>query len=223
MSDPVEDSTLDQAAVRALFGSGFASVEALAGLLQQEGVRRGLIGPREVGRLWSRHLVNCAVLEPYLPPAGQVLDIGSGAGLPGLVLAAMRPSLSFELVDSMRRRTEWLQEAVACLGLANTTVTWSRVEDLPAGHHYDAVVSRAVGTLTKLALWGAPLLVPGGVFLALKGRTAREELLSFLASPGQADLVDLTVEAVRVLPEVDTTYVVRGFKAGPDAGAVAHN
>jgi len=223
MTGPTDDSALDQAAVRALFGQAYTTVLALAELLTQQGVWRGLIGPKETGRLWTRHLINSAALEPQLPRTGRVLDIGSGAGLPGLVLAAMRPTLGFELVDSMRRRTGWLQEAVMQLGLTNTTVTWSRVEDLPPGRLYEAVVSRAVGSLTSLARWGAPRLVTGGVFLALKGRAAGDELQRYLAEPVKDNLVDLTVLTVRVLEEIDATYVVRGVKAGPDAGAVAHN
>ena len=220
----MSDALLDSAAVRSLFGPSYQGVQTLAELLVQEGVKRGLIGPKESGRLWTRHLTNCAALERYLPSAGTVLDIGSGAGLPGLVLAMMRPDLHFELVDAMRRRTQWLTEMVARLGLGdNTTVTWSRVEALPGQGQFDAVVSRAVGDLATLVPWSTPLLCPGGVFLALKGQAAGEELRRFLARSTGQDLVDLEVLAVQVLPELETTYVVRGTKPGLNVSGVAHN
>jgi len=223
MSGPGEDSFLDQAAVRAVFGAGYPVVAALAGLLEDEGVVRGLIGPREAGRLWTRHLINCAALEPFLPRRGLVVDIGSGAGLPGLVLAAMRPDLDFELVDAMRRRTQWLEEAVEGLGLANAVVTWSRVEALHGQRRCAAVVSRAVGSLAVLAEWGAPLLEPGGLFLALKGRSASDELRRYQAAGAGHDLTGLQVKAVRVLAPLEATYVVRGTKGQTNVGAVAHN
>jgi len=147
-----------------------------AELLATDGVVRGLIGPREVPRLWERHLLNCAVVEELLEPYSSVADVGSGAGLPGLVLAIVRPDLRITLVEPMLRRCAFLDEAVAGLGLTNTEVVRARAEDLPRGTRFDVVTSRAVAPLTKLAAWCAPLLGLDGVMLAFKGSTAEDEL-----------------------------------------------
>jgi 16S rRNA (guanine527-N7)-methyltransferase len=144
-------------------------------LLGTDGVLRGLIGPRETGRLWSRHVANCAVLEELVPPGAEVADIGSGAGLPGLPLALVRPDLRVVLVEPLLRRTTFLTEAVEALGLAGrVTVVRGRAEDLTLA--VDVVTARAVAPLERLAGWTLPHVRAGGVLLALKGEGAADEV-----------------------------------------------
>ncbi|WP_143466048.1 16S rRNA (guanine(527)-N(7))-methyltransferase RsmG [Kribbella sp. ALI-6-A] len=158
-----------------LFPRAAGRLEVYAELLATEGTLRGLIGPREVPRLWDRHLLNCAVLERLVPEEATVADIGTGAGLPGIVLALVRPDLQVSLVEPLLRRTTFLEEAVEKLGLDNAEVVRGRAEDL-RGTTYDVVTSRAVAPLGKLAGWCLPLLDEGGLMLAMKGESAEDEL-----------------------------------------------
>ncbi|MEV6284562.1 16S rRNA (guanine(527)-N(7))-methyltransferase RsmG [Kribbella sp. NPDC051770] len=158
-----------------LFPRAAGRLAAYADLLATEGTLRGLIGPREVPRLWDRHLLNCAVLERLIPEESTVADIGTGAGLPGIVLALVRPDLQVALVEPLLRRTTFLEEAVDKLGLDNASVVRARAEDL-RGTTYDVVASRAVAPLGKLAGWCLPLLDEGGLMLAMKGASAEDEL-----------------------------------------------
>lgn len=163
--------------VRAYLGDAFATVSRFGELLTEEGVRRGLIGPREVPRLWERHLLNSAALAPLLPASGVVVDVGSGAGLPGLVLAAVRPDLTTVLVEPMLRRVAWLEEAVQELDL-DVEVVRARADELHGRLWADAVTARAVAPLDRLAGWTLPLLRRGGALLAMKGSLAEEELVA---------------------------------------------
>jgi 16S rRNA (guanine527-N7)-methyltransferase len=148
-----------------------------AELLATDGVTRGLIGPRETERLWDRHLLNCALVAELLPESGSLVDIGSGAGLPGVVLAMLRPSLQVILLEPLLRRSVFLEECVAELGLGNTTVVRARAEEKAAARiRVDVATARAVAPLDRLAGWAAPLLRPGGQLLAIKGQSAAEEL-----------------------------------------------
>lgn len=158
-----------------LYPRAAVRLAAYAELLATEGTLRGLIGPREVPRLWERHLLNCAVLERLIPEGASVADIGTGAGLPGIVLAIVRPDLQVSLVEPLLRRTTFLEEAVETLGCTNAEVVRSRAEDL-APASFDIVASRAVAPLGKLAGWCLPLCVEGGLMLAMKGVSAEEEL-----------------------------------------------
>jgi 16S rRNA (guanine527-N7)-methyltransferase len=156
-----------------------------ARLLITDGVVRGLIGPREAPRIWERHLINCAVMSEIIPIGGSVVDVGSGAGLPGIVLAVARPDLSITLVEPLARRTAFLTEAVTTLGLeATVTVVRGRAEDVvdgpPAGA--DVVTARAVAPLDRLAGWCLPLARTGGRLLALKGATAADEVAEHRAA-----------------------------------------
>jgi 16S rRNA (guanine527-N7)-methyltransferase len=161
--------------VEELYPLSVDRLAAYADLLATEGTLRGLIGPREVPRLWERHLLNCAVLERLIPEEAAVADIGTGAGLPGIVLALVRPDLQVSLVEPLLRRTTFLLEAVERLELPNAEVVRSRAEDLkPAS--FDVVASRAVAPLGKLAGWCLPLCVEGGLMLAMKGLSAADEL-----------------------------------------------
>lgn len=145
-------------------------------LLATDGVVRGLIGPRETGRLWSRHVANCAVLEELVPTDARVADVGSGAGLPGLPLALVRPDLHVVLVEPLLRRATFLSEAVAELGLQDRVeVLRGRAED-QGGLGVDVVTARAVAPLDRLAGWTLPLVRVEGVLLALKGEGAADEV-----------------------------------------------
>jgi len=151
-------------------------LQLYADLLVDEGIVRGLIGPREVSRLWDRHLLNCLAAVEFVPTGSSVIDLGSGAGLPGVVWAVARPDLDVELVEPLLRRVSWLDEVIERLGLVGVRVTRARAEELRYQRSVDVVVARAVAPLDRLAGWALPLLRPGGQLLALKGATAAEEL-----------------------------------------------
>ena len=160
------------------FGSALALAERYGQWLAGAGVERGLLGPREVDRLWERHLLNCAVLLDWLPPSGSVLDLGSGAGLPGIVLALVRPDLEVVLLEPLLRRATFLQQVVADLELPRTSVVRGRAEEYARQRPEaaDAVVARAVAPLDRLIGWAAPLIAPKGFLLAMKGETVSGEL-----------------------------------------------
>lgn len=167
-------------AARELFGDRLPLAERYAHLLATEGLTRGVIGPREVPRLWDRHLLNCAVLTELLPEGARVVDVGSGAGLPGIVLAIRRPDLRVDLVDSLQRRTDFLAEVVADLDLAASVRVWrGRAEDpaiVTAVGSSAWVTARAVAPLDRLVRWCLPLLRAEGRLLALKGASAEAEV-----------------------------------------------
>ncbi|MEV6342070.1 16S rRNA (guanine(527)-N(7))-methyltransferase RsmG [Actinoplanes sp. NPDC051851] len=165
-----------------VFGERLELAGRFTQLLATEGVVRGLIGPRETPRLWERHLVNCGVMSQLFPFGSSVVDVGSGAGLPGIVLAVARPDLVITLVEPLARRTAFLTEAVDELGLDNVTVVRGRAEEV-AGHlAADIVTARAVAALDKLAGWCLPLARTGGLLLALKGSSAAEEIADHTAA-----------------------------------------
>ena len=182
------------------FGSALPLAERYAGWLAGPGVERGLLGPREVDRIWPRHLLNCAVLEPYLPAPptrGSTCDLGSGAGLPGLVLALLRPTQPIVLLEPLLRRATFLQEVVADLGLSSVTVVRERAEEY--GRHrpeHAVVVARAVAPLDRLVGWAWPLLRPGGVLLAQKGATAAAELAAAAVTLDRLGAVDRQVLSI---------------------------
>ena len=165
---------------RAVFGDQLAGARRFAAALADAGVVRGLIGPREVPRLWDRHLLNCAVLAPALPERASVCDLGAGAGLPGVVLAMLRPDVSMTLLEPLLRRTTFLSEVVADLKLPNVRVVRARAEEeaarLRGGDGYRVVVARAVARLDRLAAMALPLCAAGGALLAIKGASARDEI-----------------------------------------------
>lgn len=169
-------SRADDPAVADFLGVSLPTISRFAELLADQGVLRGLIGPREVPILWERHLLNSAAVVPYLPESGRVIDIGSGAGLPGIVVAAMRPALEVVLVESMERRTAWLHDVVSELALTNVEIQRARAEDLHGSLQADVVTARAVAPLDRLVRWTLPLLRTGGQLLAIKGQTAAAEV-----------------------------------------------
>jgi 16S rRNA (guanine527-N7)-methyltransferase len=182
---------------RTVFGDRYADALRYAELLADAGVRRGLIGPREVPRLWERHLLNCAVLSEVIDEDVSVCDVGSGAGLPGIPLALTRPDLRITLLEPLLRRTTFLEEVVKLLGLSNVTVVRGRAEEmlgkLPP---VDVVTARAVAPLERLAGWGLPLLRPHGEMAVLKGDTALDELKAARAALDRLGAVDTSVVQV---------------------------
>ncbi|MGW0020107.1 16S rRNA (guanine(527)-N(7))-methyltransferase RsmG [Rhodococcus sp. NPDC003382] len=162
-----------------VFGERFALAQEYHRSLSTDGVERGLIGPREVPRLWDRHLLNCAVLGELIEKDESVVDVGSGAGLPGIPLAIARPDLHITLVEPLLRRSVYLAEFVETHGLENVLVVRGRAEQpgvLQEAGGADVVTSRAVAPLAKLAKWSLPLIRVGGRMLALKGSSAAEEI-----------------------------------------------
>lgn len=161
-----------------VFGAALPGARAYADLLATHGVERGLIGPREVDRLWDRHLLNSAVIGELIPDRARVVDLGSGAGLPGIPLALIRPDLDITLVEPMARRVSWLDEVVAALRLPVRVIRGRAeepaVKDRVGGA--DVVTARAVAPLARLSEWSLPLLRPGGLLIAIKGVSARTEV-----------------------------------------------
>jgi 16S rRNA (guanine527-N7)-methyltransferase len=194
------------AAVVAYLGERYDAVRAFGDLLAREGEVRGLIGPREIGRIWERHLLNSAAVVPFLGQ-GVVVDVGSGAGLPGLVIAAMEPERRVVLVEPMERRTAWLREASEKLRLDNVTVLRGRAEEVRDVVEADVVTARAVAAIDKLVKWSAPLLSPSGRMALLKGRSAAEELEKAKYSLRRAGLVG-EVHSAPTVPGLDATTVV---------------
>ena len=159
-----------------VFGARVALAQRFAAVLADTGVSHGLIGPREVPILWDRHILNCAVAHEAFPPGTTVVDVGSGAGLPGLAIAIARPDLQLHLVEPMLRRTTWLSTTIEDLGLDNATVHRGRAEEFSGVLSVPYATARAVARIDKLARWTFPLLAEGGTLVALKGGSAAEEL-----------------------------------------------
>lgn len=172
------------------FGGDLSVISRYVDLLATWGIERGLLGPREVPRLWDRHVLNCAVVTPRVPSGATVADVGSGAGLPGLVWAIARPDLSVTMIEPLLRRTTFLAEVIDDLGLPNATVVRGRATDV--SDRFDVVTARAVADLGKLGSWCLPLVKPEGVLLALKGDSATAEIAMWtqaLRRDGATDIV----------------------------------
>jgi 16S rRNA (guanine527-N7)-methyltransferase len=182
-------------------------------LLATEGVVRGLIGPREAPRLWERHLLNCAALAEVVPQGATVCDIGSGAGLPGLVLAIARSDLTVTLVEPLLRRTAFLEEVVSDLGVESLTVERGRADALHGVAQFDVVTSRAVAPLGRLLEWSMPLVAPDGLMVAMKGSSAAAEVLE--ARPIVTRLRTSTPEILELGEGESTATVVRVTWADP--------
>jgi 16S rRNA (guanine527-N7)-methyltransferase len=202
-------------AAQVVFGERVGLAHRYADLLAGPGVERGLIGPREVDRLWERHIFNSAAVAELIEPGARILDIGSGAGLPGLPIAIARPDVRVTLIEPMLRRTEFLEETVSALGLPIEIVR-GRAEEPGVRSRVggaDVVVSRAVASLDKLTRWSLPLLRPGGRMLAMKGERAEDEVIE-----GRRGMTTLGATDVRVVrcgesysdPPVTVVIAVRG-------------
>lgn len=213
-----------------VFGPALAGACRYADALAVDGVRRGLIGPREVDRLWSRHLLNAAVLGALVPRAASVCDVGSGAGLPGVALAVARPDLSVTLLEPLERRVAFLEEVVARLGLARVRVLRGRAPGVgapvldPVGRPmtvapFDVVTARAVAPLDRLAPMLVPLGRPGGTVLALKGRSADREVAELGTALDTLDPIVASVDVVELGFGEATATVVR-LTLGPRRPAV---
>lgn len=190
-----------------VFGGQYALVSRYVDILATRGIEWGLIGPREGDRLWDRHVLNSVAPAELLPVGATVADVGSGAGLPGIPLALLRPDLRVTLVEPLLRRATFLGQAVDELGLAGrVTVVRSRAED--HRERYDVVVSRALAPLPRLVAWCDPLRQPDGTILALKGRSATDELVEAGRDLQRRGLVG-EVLTVRAHPSVEPTSVVR--------------
>ena len=191
---------------RELFGIAFAGAERFAEMLAAEGELRGLVGPRELPRLWTRHIVNSAAVVPFLPARGTVTDVGSGAGFPGIVVALLRPDLEVALIEITERRIDWLGDVVDELDLDNVTLRRARAEDVK--ERFDVVTARAVANLTKLVRLTAPLLRQGGSLLALKGARAEAEAEAARHVVRKAGLKPAVIHEV-VTPGEELTKVVQ--------------
>jgi 16S rRNA (guanine527-N7)-methyltransferase len=197
-----------------VFGPATAAAEHYARLLAGPGVVRGLIGPREVPRLWERHLLNSAVIAELVPPRSSLVDLGSGAGLPGIVLAMLLPDVTVTLLEPMLRRLTFLAECVQALGLENASVCRGRAEDFAGRMSADVVTARAVAPLDRLAALALGLLRPGGTVLAIKGANAKREVAA--ARPALRRLGVRDVDVVRVGGgRVDPAATVVRLTAGP--------
>lgn len=205
--NPLSDDPLtDDPAVLEYLGERYGAVRAFGQLLAEQGEIRGLIGPRELGRIWERHLLNSAAVVPFLGE-GVVVDVGSGAGLPGLVIASMEPERRVVLVEPMERRTAWLREAAQTLGLDNVTVLRGRAEEVRDVVEANVVTARAVAAIDKLVKWCAPLLAIDGRMALLKGRSAAAELDAAKYTLRRAGLVG-EVHAAPTVPGLEATTVV---------------
>lgn len=197
-----------------VFGARYPLAERYAAALAGSGVERGLIGPRETDRLWERHLLNSAVLGELVPACCRVLDIGSGAGLPGIPLAIARPDLTIVLLEPMARRVTWLHEVIADLGL-EVRVFRGRAEDPRVRAELggnDVVTARAVAPLGRLAAWSLPLVAPGGRLLAVKGACADQEVardVDEVAAAGGATMEIVQCGATIVRPPTTVIVVPR--------------
>ncbi|WP_435748475.1 16S rRNA (guanine(527)-N(7))-methyltransferase RsmG [Microbacterium sp. PMB16] len=201
------DLEVEPAVAAELFGDRIDVARSFTEALAREGEERGLIGPLELPRLWTRHILNSVIAAPLFD--GSVADIGSGAGLPGLVLAIARPDVQWTLIEPMERRVTWLNEQVSALGLTNVNMVRARAEDVRPPEGFDVVTARAVSALRTLIPLTAPLVRDGGELTLLKGMNVANEID---AAQKQIKKFRLTNVRVEVLGEgvlSETTRVVR--------------
>lgn len=207
----LDELEAEPAEAAALFGDRIDLARRFTRALAEHGEERGLIGPQEVPRLWNRHILNSAVAAPLFPSGGRVGDVGSGAGLPGIVLAIARPDAEWVLIEPMERRVAWLTEQVESLGLDNVTIERARAEE--AGRYdeiLDAVTARAVSALRTLIPWTAPLLRDGGELILLKGQSVDGEIEKASKVIRKHKLSEVRVE---VLGEGEIAEPTRVFRA----------
>ncbi|MBF4572247.1 16S rRNA (guanine(527)-N(7))-methyltransferase RsmG [Herbiconiux sp. VKM Ac-1786] len=198
---------VEPAAAAVVFGDRIDLARAYTADLVARGEELGLIGPLELPRLWSRHIINCGLVAPLLYP-GVVGDIGSGAGLPGIVLAIARPDVDFVLIEPMERRISWLNEQKQNLGLANVTVVRDRAQEYPKGR-LDQLTARAVSAFSKLIPMATPLVRSGGELVLMKGASAAAEIAAAEKAIRKYKLSDVEVVELGADVGVDITRVIR--------------
>ncbi|MBP1240311.1 16S rRNA (guanine527-N7)-methyltransferase [Frigoribacterium sp. PvP120] len=213
MTDTAELET-EPAVAAEIFGDRLEVVRRYTADLAQYGEELGLIGPLELPRLWTRHVVNSGLVAPLLT-AGRVGDVGSGAGLPGLVLAAARPDATLVLIEPMERRVDWLIAEAERMGLTNVEVVRARAEEVELDGWLDQVTARAVSALSKLIPLTAPLVKTGGQLLLMKGARVQQEMDAARKAIAKAHLVDVEVLELGV-GLVDPAEVTRVFRATLD-------
>ncbi|MBB5742714.1 16S rRNA (guanine527-N7)-methyltransferase [Microbacterium ginsengiterrae] len=201
----------EPAVAAGLFGDRIDVARAFTASLAAQGEERGLIGPLELPRLWTRHVLNSAIAAPLFH--GSAADVGSGAGLPGLVLAIARPDVTWTLIEPMERRVAWLSEQVDELGLDNVTVLRSRAEDVERAQ-FDVVTARAVSALRTLLPFTAPLVRDGGELALLKGKNAELEIDAAAKQLKKYRVADVRVEVLGEGVLMETTRVVRATVRG---------
>jgi 16S rRNA (guanine527-N7)-methyltransferase len=213
MTDTAELET-EPAVAAEIFGDRLEVVRRYTADLAQYGEELGLIGPLELPRLWTRHVVNSGLVAPLLT-AGRVGDVGSGAGLPGLVLAAARPDATLVLIEPMERRVDWLIAEAERMELTNVEVVRARAEEVELDGWLDQVTARAVSALSKLIPLTAPLVKTGGQLLLMKGARVQQEMDAARKAIAKAHLVDVEVLELGV-GLVDPAEVTRVFRATLD-------
>lgn len=214
--DPAGVPQALRGAAETLFGPALPVAAQYAARLATDAVVRGLVGPREASRVWDRHLLNCAAIAPLIQQAAYVIDVGSGAGLPGVALAIARPDLTVILVEPLARRTAFLDEAVVALGLeSRVSVVRGRAEEIAGGAMFhvkpaDVVTARAVAPLDRLAGWCLPLAAVGGTLLAMKGASAAAEVADHTAAVARLGGGVPTIRecGVDLLPEPTTVVSI---------------
>ncbi|WP_245575465.1 16S rRNA (guanine(527)-N(7))-methyltransferase RsmG [Gulosibacter molinativorax] len=190
-----------------IFGDRVGLAQAYANALARDGELLGLLGPLEYPRLWTRHIINSALIAPLLH--GEVGDVGSGAGLPGIPLAIARPDVQFTLIEPMERRHDWLVQQIGDLELDNVKAVRGRAEDIAETVAFDQVTARAVAALSKLLPWTVPLVKYGGEIVLLKGRSAEAEITKAAKVIRRYGLEDIRVEEVGEGLDTEPTRVVR--------------
>lgn len=199
------------------FGPGAETIQQYVDILISRGVDHGLLGPREAARIWQRHILNCASIAPAFGAGQTVADIGSGAGLPGVVLAVARPDLHVTLIEPLLRRSTFLRSVVDELGL-EVEVRRARAEDLIGHEQYDAVTARAVAPLARLSRWGLPLVRKGGYLVAMKGSSLESEIADAASTLREFHAGAVLIESYTVAGLDQPTVVVRIESSGATGG-----
>lgn len=205
----MSDLEVEPAVAADLFGVRIDLARAFTSSLARQGEERGLIGPLELPRLWTRHILNSVIAAPLFH--GSVADIGSGAGLPGIVLAIARPDVQWTLIEPMERRVAWLTEQVSELALDNVDILRARAEDVVRPGGFDVVTARAVSALRTLIPMTAPLVRDGGELAVFKGLNAVNEIDAAQKQIKKFRLTDVRVEVLGEGVITETTRVVRAF------------
>ncbi|WP_040167967.1 16S rRNA (guanine(527)-N(7))-methyltransferase RsmG [Microbacterium gorillae] len=200
---------IEPAAAATLFGDALGTARAFTTALAEQGEERGLIGPLELPRLWTRHVLNSAIAAPLFTSGSRVGDVGSGSGLPGLVLAIARPDVDWVLIEPMERRIAWLTEQRDALRLENVTILRARAEEWSEGPVLDAVTARAVSALRTLIPITAPMVREGGELILLKGMSAPNEITAAEKAIRKYRLRDVRVEVLGEGLLAESTRVIR--------------